>query len=107
MNGHVKKPLIIADKHFCNRQSQGLCEQSHYNTRNAHYNNALFKHIFKFAVIYCAVVITDYRCGTYRIAYKQRNKHKLNIHQHSVCRNAVFTGKFHKLKVIYHADDRS
>ena len=52
-------------------------------------------------------MIADYRRRTYRIAYEYGHEYELNIHEHAIRRNTVFSREFNQLEVIQRAHNRA
>ena len=50
----------------------------------------------------CAIMVADYRCTSYRIADKYRQKGKIHIHEYAISRHPILTGILDQLDIVEH-----
>ena len=107
MTGHVVQLGVVTHEDICQRRCEYLRQYHHYHAAHAHYRHALAQHVLQLVIIGRAVMIADYRRRTYRIAYEYGHEYELNIHEHAIRRNTVFSREFNQLEVIQRAHNRA
>ena len=102
---HFQQFLIIACKNFHQwpRKNLGSCQEDYATGRD---NDQTFPaQIFQFRMIASPVVEADDRRRSQGITEIQGHEDNIHIHNDTICRHAVFSGRFHQLKVIEHTNN--